>query len=107
MKEHDIFDRLFAIIGDRKGRSPDESYVASLMHRGAEKINSKIMEEAEEVCEAALEEDRSPLLYELCDLLFHAFVLAGYSDISIDEIRAEFERRFGTSGLQEKAGRKK
>jgi len=105
--EQDIFDRLFAVIEERKGSSPDSSYVASLMHRGTEKINSKVMEEAEEVCEAALEDDRDHLVHEICDLLFHAFVLAGYRGITLEDIRAELERRFGTSGLEEKAGRNK
>ena len=105
--EPDIFDRLFEVIDERKKASPESSYVAKLMHRGTEKINSKITEEAAEVCEAALEEDKQHLVYEICDLLFHAFVLAAYRDITIEDIKKEFERRFGTSGLVEKAGREK
>jgi len=105
--EPDIFDRLFEVIDERKKASPESSYVAKLMHRGTEKINSKITEEAAEVCEAALEEDKQHLVYEICDLLFHTFVLAAYRDITIEDIKKEFERRFGTSGLVEKAGREK
>lgn len=104
---NDIFDSLFEVLEQRKKSSPETSYVAKLMHRGTEKINSKIIEEAGEVCEAALEEDRAHLVYEICDLLFHTFVLASYKEIKIDDIRAELERRFGTSGLAEKAGRAK
>jgi phosphoribosyl-ATP pyrophosphohydrolase len=103
--EEDIFNRLFKVLEERKQASPDSSYVARLMSKGAVKINSKILEEAVEVCQAALENDRGHLVYEISDLLFHAFVLASYRDITIDEIRKEFERRFGTSGLEEKAGR--
>lgn len=103
--EKDIFNSLFDVIEERKKSSPDASYVAKLMHRGTEKINSKIMEEAEEVCDAALENDKEHLVYEICDLLFHTFVMASYKEITIDEIKKEFERRFGTSGLVEKAGR--
>ncbi len=102
---NDIFDRLFGILEERKGADPEKSYVSKLMYRGAEKINSKIMEEAEEVCEAALGDDRDHLVYEICDLLFHTFVQASHNNISIDEIRAELDRRFGTSGLEEKANR--
>ncbi len=105
--ETDIFERLFEVIDERKKASPESSYVARLMQRGAEKINGKIIEEADEVCEAALETDREHLVYEICDLLFHTFVLASYKDITIDQIKKEFERRFGTSGLVEKAGRTK
>ncbi len=103
--KNDIFESLFDVINERKMASTETSYVAKLMHRGTEKINGKIMEEAEEVCEAALETDKEHLVYEICDLLFHTFVLASYKDITIDEIKKEFERRFGTSGLVEKAGR--
>ncbi len=106
MKEK-VFEELFQIIEERKKSTPEESYVASLMHKGVEKINKKIMEEAGEVCEAALEDDRDHLVYELCDLLFHSFVLAGYKNITIDDLAKELGRRFGTSGHVEKAGRKK
>lgn len=105
--ENDIFYRLFEVIDERKKASPESSYVAKLMDRGTEKINSKIIEEADEVCEASLEPDRQHLVYEICDLLFHTFVLASYKDITIEDIKSEFERRFGTSGLAEKAGREK
>jgi phosphoribosyl-ATP pyrophosphohydrolase len=103
--ENEIFSSLFDVIEDRKNRSADESYVARLMLKGTEKINSKITEEAAEVCEAALEDDKNHLVYEICDLLFHTFVLAGYKNITLDDIAVELERRFGTSGLVEKARR--
>lgn len=105
MTQADIFYRLFDIIEERKTASPDSSYVAKLMHKGTEKINSKITEEAAEVCEAALEEDKDHLVYEICDLLFHTFVMAGHRDIKLEDITTELERRFGTSGLEEKARR--
>ncbi len=103
--ERDIFAGLFDVIKERKKASPESSYVAKLMHRGTEKINGKIIEEADEVCEAALEDDKQHLVYEICDLLFHTFVLASHKGIALEDIKAEFERRFGTSGLVEKAGR--
>ncbi len=106
MPQNDIFQMLFDVIEDRKKKDPSESYVAKLFSKGTEKINSKITEEAAEVCEAAQEEDKEHLIYEICDLLFHTFVLAGYKNITIDDLRAELEKRFGTSGLVEKAGRK-
>jgi phosphoribosyl-ATP pyrophosphohydrolase len=102
-----IFKNLFDVIENRKMRDPSESYVASLMHKGTDKINSKIMEEADETCRAAVEDDKNHLTYEICDLLFHTFVLAGYKNITLEEIEAELERRFGTSGHTEKASRGK
>ena len=102
-----IFNELFNVIEDRKAKDPSESYVSSLMHKGTPKINSKITEEAAEVCEAALEEDHDHLVYEICDLLFHTFVLAGHKGIKLEEIENELSRRFGTSGHTEKASRNK
>lgn len=102
-----IFNKLFDVIEDRKRKDPSESYVAKLMSKGVDKINEKIQEEAAEVCEAAHENDRDHLIYEICDLLFHTFVLAGHKGITIDMIETELNRRYGTSGLVEKAGRVK
>lgn len=108
MNELEIFNQLFETIDERKKEAdPSKSYVASLMFKGTEKINSKIIEEANEVCEAALENDKDHLLYEICDLLFHTFVLAGYKDIQIQDIANELKRRHGTSGHEEKASREK
>lgn len=102
MNRTDILDRLCEVIRQRKSAS---SYVAGLMAGGVDAIGAKIIEEAHEVCDASAGDDRGRLVSELSDLLFHALVLAGYRDVSLDEIRAEFGRRFGTSGLTEKAGR--
>ena len=109
MNSNDVFSKLFKTIEDRKSSNPEESYVASLMHKGTKKINEKILEEANEVCEAAIAitNDKTHLTYEICDLMFHAFVLAGYNNISLDEIAAELARRFDKSGLEEKANRNK
>ena len=106
MSSSNIIDELFQIIENRKTAAPDQSYVASLFKKGTDKINEKIMEEASEVCEASQENDKSHLLHEICDLLFHTFVLAGHKGISYLEIREELFRRFGTSGHVEKANRK-
>lgn len=106
MSSENIFNMLFEVIQSRKGQSPDSSYVASLMYKGTEKINSKILEEASEVTQAALENDKDHLVYEICDLLFHTFVMAGYKDISLSQIQEELQRRFGKSGITEKAERK-
>jgi len=100
-----IFEDLFRVIDDRKQKDPSESYVSSLMRKGTGKINEKISEEAAEVCEAALQDDHSHLVYEICDLLFHTFVLAGHKGVTLDEIESELSRRFGTSGHAEKMSR--
>jgi phosphoribosyl-ATP pyrophosphohydrolase len=102
---NNIFENLFQVIEERKSKDPSESYVSLLMHKGTGKINEKIREEAEEVCEASLAEDKDHLTYEICDLLFHTFVLAGYKDVTLSDIEKELSRRYGTSGHTEKASR--
>jgi phosphoribosyl-ATP pyrophosphohydrolase len=102
----DLFDRLFGVIAQRKASAdPETSYVARLMHKGTAKINAKITEEAAEVCEAALEEGTEHLTAEICDLLFHVFVLCGHREIPLEDIRNELGRRFGVSGIDEKRSR--
>jgi phosphoribosyl-ATP pyrophosphohydrolase len=105
MNDKSIFNRLFEVIESRKKIDPEESYVSSLFSKGTEKINSKILEEAEEVCEASIENDKNHLTYEICDLMFHLFVLSSFKEIKLSEIETELERRFGKSGLLEKKER--
>ena len=103
----DIFDQLCAVIADRKNNAGSEkSYVAHLMNGGVEKIGGKIREEAEELIEAAAEEDDDHTIYEAADLLFHTFVMLGHLDLPLDRVRAELARRFGMSGIAEKESRK-
>ena len=47
------------------------------------------------------------LLYETADLIFHNLVLLGYYDIDPEEVYNELRRRFGISGIEEKAAREK
>lgn len=96
------------IIQDRKANPPEKSYTTSLFQGGVEKIGGKIMEEAAEVIEAAGEPGdagRSHLIYESADLIYHLFVLLGHKGIPLSEVEGELARRFGMSGIDEKANR--
>ena len=104
----DIITSLFSVILERKGQTEDDSsYVASLYAKGTEKIAEKIAEESGELIEAALKKDDKEVVYELCDLWFHTLVMLGHKDINIGEVYSELARRFGRSGIEEKASRKK
>lgn len=106
---NDIFSQLESVIAERMTQSPDDSYVAKLNVKGLDTILKKIGEEATEVAIAAkadeYQPDRDAVIYESCDLLFHLMVLLGNKGIQMDEIRVELQRRFGTSGIVEKATR--
>jgi phosphoribosyl-ATP pyrophosphohydrolase len=103
-----ILSRLMALIEDRKANPPPKSYTTTLFAGGVAKIGEKITEEAAEVVEAADEpgdEGRKHLIHEAADLVYHLFVMLGYRDIKLAEVEAELARRFGISGLDEKAAR--
>ncbi len=99
-----------AVIEDRRTNPPPKSYTTSLFQGGVDRIGSKIVEEAAEVVEAAGEpgdEGRSHFIYESADLLYHLFVMLGYKGVALAEVENELARRFGMSGIDEKAARPK
>ena len=105
-----ILAQLMAVIEDRKINPPAKSYTTTLFTGGVGKIGEKIIEEAAEVVEAAGEageEGRKHLIREAGDLIYHLFVMLGYRNVKLTEVEAEIAKRFGISGLDEKANRGK
>ena len=103
-----ILLRLMSVLEDRKQHPSEKSYTTSLFTGGTGKISEKILEEAREFIDAATETDaaaRDHLIHEAADLIFHLLVMLGYKSIGWEEIEAELGRRFGISGLDEKAAR--
>lgn len=111
MNNPSALSALAAVIADRKANPPAEgSYVAKLIHGGASRIVGKMAEETAEVIDAAREpgkEGREHLVREAADLVFHTLVLLGSFDIPFADVEAELSRRFGISGIVEKASRGK
>jgi phosphoribosyl-ATP pyrophosphohydrolase len=109
--QQSVLARLMATIEDRKANPPAKSYTTTLMAGGVERIGAKITEEADEVVEAAHaardERGRRHLTHEAADLIYHLLVLLGYCDVTLGDVEAELAGRFGISGLDEKAARKK
>jgi phosphoribosyl-ATP pyrophosphohydrolase len=104
----DVLHQLMAVLEERKTNPPPNSYTARLYQGGVSKIGKKIEEEAREVIEAAGEpgeQGRRHLIYESSDLLYHLLVMLAHSGVRLDEVEAEIARRFGQSGLDEKAAR--
>lgn len=99
-----------ATIEDRKANPPPKSYTTTLFAGGVDKIGEKIREEADELIDAAGEPGepgRSHLIQEAADLIYHLFVMLGYRDVKLAEVEAVLAARFGISGLDEKASRRK
>ncbi len=100
-----IIDALYQVILQRRDNPSDASYTTALMAKGLDKILKKVGEEATEVVIAAKGGDRDEVIYEVADLLFHTLVLLGYRDIPPQAVFDELGRRFGISGIAEKAAR--
>jgi phosphoribosyl-ATP pyrophosphohydrolase len=101
-----VVAQLMAVIEDRKRNPPAKSYTTTLLNGGIPKIGGKVQEEAREVVEAAYEEGeqgRKHVVAEAADVVYHLLVLLAHQDVKWDEVEAELARRFGISGLDEKA----
>lgn len=85
---------------------PEKSYTTELFKKGDNKILKKIGEESTELVMAAIQNQKNEIIYESADLLYHLFVLLSHKNIALTDIYAELARRFGISGLEEKAQRK-
>jgi phosphoribosyl-ATP pyrophosphohydrolase len=101
----DTLIKLSQVLEARKGAAPDSSYVASLYAKGLDAILKKVGEEATETLLAAKSGDGAQVVHETADLWFHTLVMLASLNLKPEQVLAELERRFGTSGHAEKAAR--
>ncbi len=101
----DVVERLTEVLEARKQADPSSSYVAKLYSEGLDTILKKIGEEATETVVAAKDENLPQVIYETADLWFHSMVMLVHLGAKPVDVLAELERRFGLSGIEEKAGR--
>lgn len=113
-----ILSKLDAILETRKTADKDSSYVASLHHKGLNKILEKIGEEATESIIAAKElqltrqlgkdtsKQKTDFIYEIADVWFHSLVALSHLELCSDDVLEELSRRFGLSGIDEKNARR-
>ncbi|QRM53681.1 phosphoribosyl-ATP diphosphatase [Sinorhizobium sp. BG8] len=104
MREFTLAD-LEAIVSERAKAPADQSWTAKLVSAGQAKAAKKLGEEAIETVIAAIEGDRSALVSESADLLYHLMVVLKIGGVPLQDVLAELERRTGQSGLTEKANR--
>jgi phosphoribosyl-ATP pyrophosphohydrolase len=101
----EILLRLQLVLAERRNAAPDSSYVAGLYAKGTDGICKKIAEEAAEAIMAAKDGDKAHLVKEITDLWFHSMVLMAHFDVGVEDVAAEFLRREGISGIEEKQQR--
>ncbi len=101
----EILEALEQVIAARKGGDASRSYTAKLLAGGPSAAGAKVTEEAEELVRAAGDEAADRVVAEAADLVYHTLVLLACRDVSLEQVEAELARRFGVSGLAEKAAR--
>jgi len=102
----DILKELTQVLEQRKSADADSSYVASLYAKGLDSILKKVGEEATETVMAAKDGDAQKIVHETADLWFHTLVMLVSLGIPPQQVLDELGKRFGVSGLEEKAQRK-
>lgn len=101
-----VLDRLARVLADRRDRgSADTSYSKRLMDAGPGAIAAKIVEEAGELVDELAAGDEERLVSETADLWFHCLVGLAARSVDPERVLRELDRRFGTSGIAEKAAR--
>ena len=99
----DVLDRLHAVVLDRRTADPAHSHSARLLSRGTAKVAQKFGEEAVECLIEAVAGNRSALIGESADVLYHLLVMWVSAGVEPADVWAELERREGVSGVVEKA----
>ena len=96
--DSDIFADLEKQIADRKAHPVEKSYTNYLLDQGVDKVLKKVGEEASEVIIASKNLDKTELLGEIDDLLYHLFVLMNQTDLSLEEVRKKARERHQIEG---------
>ena len=96
---------LEARVALRAAAPPAESYTAKLLAEGPARAAKKLGEEAVEAAIAAVQGDRAGLTAEAADVLYHLLVVLRASDVPLQDVLDELDRRTAQGGLAEKASR--
>ncbi|WP_265587422.1 bifunctional phosphoribosyl-AMP cyclohydrolase/phosphoribosyl-ATP diphosphatase HisIE [Sphingomicrobium arenosum] len=87
--------RLEAVIAERAGADPEDSYTARLLAKGTKRVAQKVGEEGVEAALAATVGDTEELTNEAADLLYHLLVLLKDQGLALADVTAELQRRHG------------
>ena len=85
----EVFYSLDNILKDRKINPVEGSYTTYLYKEGVDKILKKVGEECAEVIIAAKNPDKTEVVYEASDLLYHLLVLLNEQDVSLESIKQQ------------------
>jgi|TARA_B100001093_G_scaffold444396_1_gene447393 phosphoribosyl-ATP pyrophosphohydrolase len=99
-----MIEDLVKTIKERKKSKIEKSYTKQLISSGLEKCIDKLQEEFDELKEA-LQNDKSNVVHETADVIYHLLVSLEVANISFDDVVAELKKRKKLSGLEEKRNR--
>ena len=94
---------LVKTIRNRKNKEVDKSYTSLLLSGGLSKCIDKMEEEFGELKEAL--NDKSNIVHEAADTIFHLLVTLEVADIKFEDVLKELENRKNQSGISEKKNR--
>ena len=104
--ENNVFQRLYAVVADRKVHPQEGSYTCYLFDKGLDKILKKLAEECGETIIAAKNGDNTDTVGELADLFYHAMVLMNAQDIPMEALTHELAQRTQKIGNLKQLGEK-
>ncbi len=102
----EVIDRLWTVVLGRRTADPAVSHSARLLSRGTAKVAQKFGEESVECIIEAVAGNKTALVAESADVLYHLLVLWVSAGVHPSEVWTELERREGVSGIVEKSARR-
>jgi len=92
------FEQMEAVIAQRRREPLEKSYTCYLFSEGLDKILKKVGEECAETIIAAKNGDKTELVGEINDVLYHLMVMMNECGVTLDEVCAEMDIRAGKIG---------
>lgn len=99
-----MIEDLIKTIKERKKSEIEKSYTKQLISSGLEKCIDKLQEEFDELKEA-LQNDKSNVVHETADVIYHLLVSLEVANISFEDVLIELKKRQKFSGIEEKNNR--
>ena len=88
-----VLENVLAVVNDRKEHPKEGSYTNYLFDKGIDKILKKVGEEASEIIIASKNPEKTEVVYEMSDFLYHMMVLMAERGITWRDITDELARR--------------
>lgn len=89
----DILQEVYNIITNRRDNPKEGSYTNYLFDKGIDKMLKKVGEESAEVIIASKNSDKSEIVYEIADLMYHLSVVMAQRDVTWNDIYNELKKR--------------